>query len=47
LTRLKRSKARLVGVGWPIQRLADTIPADDWDIPLNGFASPHGLEWFS
>jgi len=46
LARLKRGGARLVGVGWPLQRLADTIPADDWDIALHGFASPDGLEWF-
>ncbi len=46
LARLKRSKARLVGIGWPIQRLADTIPADDWDVPLDAFASPDGVEWF-
>ena len=46
LTRLKKIGARLVGVGWSLQRLADVIPADDWDIPLNGFASPDGLEWF-
>ena len=43
---LKKSKARLIGVGWPLQRLADTIPADDWDIPLDAFASPEGVEWF-
>ena len=47
LLHLKKIGARLIGVGWPLQRLADTIPADDWDVPLNGFASPHGLEWFS
>ena len=23
-----------------LQRLADTIPADEWDIPLDAFASP-------
>jgi 5-formyltetrahydrofolate cyclo-ligase len=46
LARLKRGGARLVGIGWPMQRLADTIPADDWDVPLEGFASPDGLEWF-
>jgi 5-formyltetrahydrofolate cyclo-ligase len=46
LIHLKKLGARLVGVGWPLQRLADVIPADDWDIPLNGFASPDGLEWF-
>src|SRR4051794_831329 len=27
LVSLKKSGARLIGVGWPIQRLADTIPA--------------------
>ena len=47
LIHLKKIGARLVGVGWPIQRLGVTIPADDWDVPLDGFASPDGLEWFS
>jgi 5-formyltetrahydrofolate cyclo-ligase len=46
LTRLKKNKARLVGLGWPIQRLADTIPTDAWDVPLDAFASPEGVEWF-
>lgn len=46
LIRLKKTGARLIGVGWPLQRLADTIPADDWDVPLDAFASPDGLEWF-
>lgn len=46
LVRLKKNRARLVGVGWPIQRLVDTIPKDDWDVPLDGFASPEGVEWF-
>jgi len=46
LIHLKKIGARLVGLGWPIQRLGDIIPADDWDIPLDGFASPDGLEWF-
>lgn len=47
LARLRKGGARLVGIGWSLQRLADTIPADDWDIPLDGFASPDGLEWFA
>ena len=47
LARLKKSGARLVGVGWAMQRLADAIPADAWDVPLDGFASPDGLELFS
>ena len=46
LARLRKSGARLIGVGWQIQRLADTIPADDWDIPLDAFASPEGVERF-
>ena len=47
LIHLKKIGARLVGVGWSLQRLAVTIPADDWDVPLDGFASQAGLEWFS
>ena len=47
LARLKKSGARLIGVGWPLQRLADTIPADEWDVPLDAFASPAGLETFA
>src|SRR5690242_11951924 len=47
LVGLKKSGARLIGVGWPIQRLADTIPMDDWDVPLDGFASSEGVEVFS
>lgn len=46
LIHLKKSGARLVGVGWSLQRLSAAIPADEWDVPLNGFASPAGLEWF-
>jgi 5-formyltetrahydrofolate cyclo-ligase len=46
LVRLKKSGARLVGIGWPLQRLTQTIPADAWDIPLDAFASPDGLELF-
>ena len=46
LGKLKRSGARLIGVGWPIQRLEDTIPADPWDVHLDAFASPDGIEWF-
>jgi 5-formyltetrahydrofolate cyclo-ligase len=46
LGRLRRSGAKLIGVGWPMQRLEDTIPADPWDIHLDAFASPEGLIWF-
>ena len=37
---------RLIGIGWPLQRLSETIPTDEWDIPLDAFASPEGLELF-
>ena len=46
LARLKKGGARLVGVGWPLQRINETIPADEWDIPLDAFASPEGVELF-
>jgi 5-formyltetrahydrofolate cyclo-ligase len=46
LGRLRRSGAKLIGVGWPMQRLEDTVPADPWDVHLDAFASPEGLEWF-
>src|SRR3954464_8323291 len=35
LVSLKKNGARLVGVGWSIQRLSEAIPADEWDIPLD------------
>jgi len=47
LARLKKSGARLIGVGWAMQRLTQTIPADAWDVPLDGFASPDALELFN
>jgi 5-formyltetrahydrofolate cyclo-ligase len=47
LVRLKTSGARLIGLGWAMQRLTEAIPADDWDVPLEGFASPDGLELFN
>lgn len=47
LGRLRKGGARLVGVGWASQLIADAIPADDWDIPLDGFASPSGVRWFA
>jgi len=36
----------LVGIGWPVQRLTQAIPADAWDVPLDAFASPNGVEFF-
>ena len=46
LARLKKSGARLIGIGWEMQRLTQAILADAWDVPLDGFASPAGLELF-
>ena len=46
LVSLKKNGARLIGVGWPIQRISEAIPADEWDIPLDAFVSPEGLELF-
>ena len=46
LARLRKSGARLVGIGWAPQRLTEEIPADDWDIPLDAFASSDGIELF-
>ena len=47
LGKLRRSGARLIGIGWAMQRLEDTIPADPWDVHLDAFASPEGLRWFN
>lgn len=38
--------ALLIGVGWAVQMLDQTIPTDAWDVPLDGFASPDGLTMF-
>jgi 5-formyltetrahydrofolate cyclo-ligase len=46
LTRLNKTGARLVGVGWPMQRIDTIIPHDEWDVPLHAFASPDGVEEF-
>ena len=46
LASLRKTGARLIGVGWSIQRLADTIPANEWDVPLHAFASPEGIQEF-
>ena len=47
LVSLKKNAARLIGVGWPLQRLTETIPHDAWDVPLDAFASPNGVEVFN
>jgi 5-formyltetrahydrofolate cyclo-ligase len=43
---LREHGALLIGVGWAVQMLNVDIPADAWDLPLDGFASPDGLEMF-
>ena len=46
LAPLKRKGARLIGVGWSLQRLNDEIPHDPWDVAMHGFACPDRVEWF-
>ena len=46
LPALRTGGARLIGVGWTLQRLAIALPVEPWDVPLDGFASPAGLEMF-
>ena len=43
---LREAGARLIGCGWDFQRVERPLDADPWDIPLDGFASPDGLEMF-
>ena len=43
---LRGRGALLIGIGWAVQMLDEEIPADAWDLPLDGFASPEGLEMF-
>ncbi len=43
---LRRKGAKLIGVGWPLQRLSTNIPRDAWDIPLDAFVSPARVEFF-
>ncbi len=46
LARLRKGGARLVGIGWPGQLIEDKIPADEWDVALDGFVSPREVRWF-
>jgi 5-formyltetrahydrofolate cyclo-ligase len=41
---LKRRGALLVGLGWTEQLIEESIAADPWDVPLDGFASPEGVQ---
>ena len=44
LPELRRRGALLIGLGWPVQRLDETIEAEAWDVAMDGFASPDGLD---
>lgn len=46
LSPLRDMGVRLIGVGWDVQRLDFVMPIEPWDVPLDGFASPSGLEMF-
>ncbi|HYC96026.1 MAG TPA: 5-formyltetrahydrofolate cyclo-ligase [Sphingomicrobium sp.] len=46
LGRLRERGALLIGLGWEVQKVDATIPVDPWDVPLDGFASPAGVEYF-
>jgi len=46
LVPLKERGSKLIGLGWPMQRIDFPLPSERWDIPLDGFASPAGLEMF-
>ncbi len=46
LGKLRERGALLIGVGWQVQKLDGQIPRDNWDVALDGFASPEGLEIF-
>ncbi len=46
LAPLRRKGARLIGCGWAVQRLTEDIPRDPWDVPMDGFACPDGVEFF-
>lgn len=46
LGKLRERGALLIGIGWDVQKLDEPIPAEPWDVALDGFASPAGLEMF-
>jgi 5-formyltetrahydrofolate cyclo-ligase len=46
LAKLREHGALLIGVGWEAQKVNQLIPAEPWDVPLDGFASPASLELF-
>ena len=46
LGRLREHGALLIGLGWEVQKVEAVIPVEPWDVQLDGFASPVGLEMF-
>lgn len=44
LPELKRNGALLIGIGWAVQRLGILLEPEPWDVTMDGFASPEGLE---
>jgi 5-formyltetrahydrofolate cyclo-ligase len=46
LAKLRERGALLIGVGWQTQKVDEQIPAEPWDVALDGFASPAGLEMY-
>ena len=47
LPTLKERGARVIGIGWPMQMIAQDLPVDPWDMRLDAFASPDGLVEFT
>lgn len=43
---LPGAAAALIGCGWAFQRIEHCLTPDPWDVALDGFASPAGLEMF-
>ena len=43
---LREAGTILIGCGWGFQRIDQRLVPDPWDVALDGFASPDGLEMF-
>ncbi len=43
---LKRNGSLMIGLGWSAQRVDDEFETENWDVAMDGFASPDGLEMF-
>jgi 5-formyltetrahydrofolate cyclo-ligase len=46
LAPLRRSEARLIGIGWDFQLIDEDVPSDPWDVPLDAFVCPAGVTSF-